>query len=127
MEYERSPYDEVTDQVGLHQMTNQGNLIANQNKQLQYQMEEVEKNLAEAQLDCEETLTKINHLLKQDVLRVNKEGILEWQDINDLKKLAGINEFKGYVKYDPVDPMGGSNIRANINVVTSIQRYTPVE
>ena len=31
-------------------------------------------------------------------------------DINDLKRLAGINEFKGYVKYDPVDPYGGSNV-----------------
>lgn len=31
-------------------------------------------------------------------------------DINELKKLAGINEFKGYVKYDPVNPYGGSNI-----------------
>ena len=27
-----------------------------------------------------------------------------------LKTLAGVNEFKGYVKYNPVDPMAGSNI-----------------
>jgi hypothetical protein len=31
-------------------------------------------------------------------------------ELNELKRLAGINEFKGYVKYDPVDPMGGSNV-----------------
>lgn len=31
-------------------------------------------------------------------------------DLNDLKKLAGINEFQGYVKYDPVNPFDGSNI-----------------
>jgi hypothetical protein len=31
-------------------------------------------------------------------------------DIEELKRLAGINEFKGYVKYDPVDSTGGSNI-----------------
>lgn len=31
-------------------------------------------------------------------------------NIEDLKRLAGINEFKGYVKYDPVDPFEGSNI-----------------
>lgn len=31
-------------------------------------------------------------------------------ELAQLKKLAGINEFKGYVKYDPVDPAGGSNI-----------------
>jgi hypothetical protein len=30
--------------------------------------------------------------------------------LSELKKLAGINEFKGYVKYDPVDPYSGSNI-----------------
>ena len=27
-----------------------------------------------------------------------------------LKTLAGVNEFKGYVKYNLVDPMAGSNI-----------------
>lgn len=31
-------------------------------------------------------------------------------ELDDLKRLAGINEFKGYVKYDPVDPYEGSNI-----------------
>ena len=31
-------------------------------------------------------------------------------ELDDIKRLAGINEFKGYVKYDPVDPYGGSNI-----------------
>jgi len=83
---QEQPYNEVADQVGLHAQNQQGNLVASQTKQLQYQMEEQEKNLAEAQLDCEETLTKINHLLKQDVLRVNSDGILEWQGIEDAKK-----------------------------------------
>jgi hypothetical protein len=31
-------------------------------------------------------------------------------ELSRLKRLAGINEFKGFVKYDPADPMGGSNI-----------------
>jgi hypothetical protein len=31
-------------------------------------------------------------------------------ELSRLKRLAGINEFKGFVKYDPEDPMGGSNI-----------------
>lgn len=31
-------------------------------------------------------------------------------EIDQLKHLAGINQFKGYVKYDPVDPLGGSNV-----------------
>jgi len=83
---EQQPYNEVADQVGLHAQSQQGALVANQTKQLQYQMEESEKNLAEAQLDVEETLTKIHHLLKQDVLRINKEGVLEWCEISDTKK-----------------------------------------
>jgi len=31
-------------------------------------------------------------------------------EIQRLKQLAGVNEFKGFVKYDPVDSTGGSNI-----------------
>ena len=87
MAYEEGqPYDELADQVGLHSATQQGNLIGNQTRQLQFQMEEAEKNLAESQLDVEETLTKIHHLLKQDALKVNDEGILEWKPIDDEKK-----------------------------------------
>ncbi len=82
----QQPYNEVAEQVGLQAQTNQSNVFANQAKQLQYQMEESEMNLAEAQLDCNETLTKIYHLLKQDVLAPNDEGILEWKAIDDQKK-----------------------------------------
>jgi len=92
MEEETQPYNEVGDQVGLHNASQQGALIANQSRQLQYQMEEGEKNLAEAQLDCNETLTKINHLLKQDVLKVNEGGVLDWEDIDDEKKRVLTNE-----------------------------------
>lgn len=31
-------------------------------------------------------------------------------ELSRLKQLAGINEFKGYTKYDPTDPTAGSNI-----------------
>ena len=31
-------------------------------------------------------------------------------EIDELKRLAGITEFKAYVKYDSVDPFSGSNI-----------------
>jgi len=79
-------YNEVADQIGIHQAATQGQLVANQTQQLQYQMEEGEKNLADAQLDCEETLTKIYHLLKQDTLKPNDQGILEWVAIADSKK-----------------------------------------
>jgi len=85
-EPEAQPYNEVAEQVGLHSAARQGELLSNQSKQLQYQMEESEMNLAEAQLDCEQTLTKINHLLKQDNLKLNKEGVLEWEVIKDEKK-----------------------------------------
>ena len=80
------PYNEVAEQVGLHTQANQGTALANQTKQLQYQMEESEQNLAEAQLDCNETLSKIYHLLKQDILAPNAEGIVEWKAIEDTKK-----------------------------------------
>ena len=79
-------YNEVAEQVGLNQVAQESTLTANKSQQMQYQMEEVEKNLAEAQLDCEETLTKIYHLLKQDVLKPNDQGVLEWVQIKDAKK-----------------------------------------
>ena len=31
-------------------------------------------------------------------------------EIAQLKRLAGVNEFKGFMKYEPADPYGGSNI-----------------
>ena len=87
MEYQDEPYNEMADQVGLHSATQQGNLLASQNNRMQYQMEEAEQNLAEAQLDVTETLTTINHLLKQDNLRINPDTkVLEWFPIDDLKK-----------------------------------------
>jgi len=79
-------YNEAIENVSIHQAAQQGNVLANQSNQLQYQMEEQEQNLAEAQLDVEATLTKIYHLLKQDVLKPNKQGILEWTNIADSKK-----------------------------------------
>jgi len=36
-------------------------------------------------------------------------------ELSDLKRLAGITEFKGYVKYNPVDPLDGSNISVTGN------------
>jgi hypothetical protein len=86
MEQYEQPYNEVAEQVGLHAQNQQGNLVANQSRQLQYQMEEAEQNLAEAQLDCEQTLNKIYHLLKQDNLQPNADGVLEWTEIKDSKK-----------------------------------------
>ena len=86
MEYPEEPYRETAEQLGIHNQSQQGALLAGQNNQMQYQMEEQEKNLAEAQLDVEETLIKINHLLKQDVLKLNEQGIRKWSGVNDKSK-----------------------------------------
>ena len=43
-------------------------------------------------------------------------------EIAQLKRLAGINEFKGYLKYDPVDPYGGSNISLTGNEKAKLMR-----
>jgi len=42
--------------------------------------------------------------------------------LSELKKLAGINEFKGYVKYDPVDPYSGINISLSGNEKGELQK-----
>jgi len=83
---ENNEEDEVSKNVALNYGIQQGNLIANQNRQYQYAMEESEKNLAEAQLDCDETLGKIYHLLKQDTLKPDVQGNLNWISIEDEKK-----------------------------------------
>jgi len=87
MDYEEQT-NEIADRVGLHSAIQQSNSIATQNQHMQYQMEEAEQNLAEAQLDVNETLVKIHHLLRQDVLKPNpdKNGKLEWIEIKDSKK-----------------------------------------
>ena len=73
-------------QAHVHQSLSQA---GNAQVQQQVYIDEQEKTLAEAQLDCEQTKTKIFHLLKQDVLRPNKEnGMLEWHSLPDKKQLV---------------------------------------
>jgi len=87
MEEQERPYNEVANQMNVHSMNQQANLAASQTRQLQYAMEDSEKNLAEAQLDCQDTLDRINHLLNQDVLEINQESkVLEWMPIVEEKK-----------------------------------------
>jgi hypothetical protein len=43
-------------------------------------------------------------------------------ELKQLKRLAGINEFKGYLKYDPIDPYGGSNISLTGNEKGELQK-----
>ncbi len=82
---EQPLYNEVADQVGLHGQVSQANAITQQSNQQQYYLEKQEKNLAEAQLECEKTLENIYHLLRQDVLKP-REGIMEWTPIDNERK-----------------------------------------
>lgn len=43
-------------------------------------------------------------------------------ELSELKRLAGINEFKGYIKYNPVDPHDGSNISITGNAKGELQK-----
>ena len=83
---QQQPYNELAEQVDLHGQISNANNIARQGQQVQYQVEEQEKNLAEAQLECDKTLNTIYHLLKQDVLRPTEDGIMDWFPITDSKK-----------------------------------------
>lgn len=85
-------FNPLAEQAGIHNMINQGNAIQNENNRHNFEMEEAEKNIIEAQLDCENTLTKIDHLLRQDVLRVNDREVLEWKELDDPKKKVLTNE-----------------------------------
>jgi len=56
----------------------------------QYYVQEQEKNLAETQLEVESIITRIYHLLRQDILRPSKEreGDLDWCPIKDATERA---------------------------------------
>jgi len=43
-------------------------------------------------------------------------------EIDQLKHLAGINQFKGYVKYSPVDVMSGINISVTGNEKSKLMK-----
>jgi len=96
--------NDIANQVAVHSETQRNNLVAQQTNQMQYQMEEAEKNLADSQLDCERILFELYHSLKQDVLRPNpnKDGVLDWFEINDPKKRVftdeGIDEIMQVMK-----------------------------
>jgi hypothetical protein len=48
-------------------------------------------------------------------------------DIEQLKHLAGIYHFKGYVKYNPVDPLGGSNISLTGNEKAKLMKENNIK
>lgn len=43
-------------------------------------------------------------------------------ELSELKRLAGINEFKGYVKYDLVNPLDGSNVSITGNEKQQLEK-----
>lgn len=119
---EEPQYNEVAEQVGVHNALQQGTALANQNRQLQYQMEDIEKNLAEAQLDCEETLNKINHLLRQDILKLGDEQILEWFAIDDEKKRVLTDEGVERIMQVMVSYINKESLLSNFDDKTIMRR-----
>jgi len=53
-----------------------------------YYLQEQEKNLAETQLDVNEILSEAYHLLKQDVLVEQDDGLIRWKPLPDAKQRA---------------------------------------
>jgi len=88
----------ISEQLDIHNQAQQGTSIAENNKRMQYQMEEVEKNLAESQLDCKDILIEWYHKLRQDVQKIDEEkGIFDWFPVDDEKKRiltdVGVDKF----------------------------------
>ena len=65
---------------------------AQQNAAAQYYLEETQKSLAETQLEVDSIISKVYHLLKQDVLRPDTNGKVDWHPLVDKKKLVFTDE-----------------------------------
>lgn len=79
-------YQEMYNQVGLQGQAGQASQVAQASAMQQYAMEEKQKSLADAQLEVENTLEKLYHLLKQDVYREVEPGRFDWVAVKDDKK-----------------------------------------
>ena len=66
------------------------NQQAQQSAATQYYIQEQEKSLAEAQLECDKTLNEIYHLLRQDILKPNEKGMMDWYPID--KKFRALTD-----------------------------------
>jgi len=67
----------------------------NQAQQQRYIIEEKEKSLAQEQLECEQTLNKWYHKLKQDVLLPTPDGRIDWVSCEPEKRILtdeGVNK-----------------------------------
>jgi len=76
-------YNPLAENTAIATSLAQKNSIDNQN---QYYQQEQETNLAEAQLECETTLTRLYHQLRQDVITLNNQESITWNEIKDQKK-----------------------------------------
>src|SRR3990167_7486876 len=54
----------------------------------QYYLEEQQKSLAETQLEVDSIISRCYHLLKQDVLKPDENGKVDWVANKDLRKLV---------------------------------------
>ncbi len=61
--------------------TADSNLKYAQNRHYQQVLEESDKSLIEAQIECEKTLKRIYHLVRQDKLIIKDDGTTEWKPI----------------------------------------------
>lgn len=80
---EEHNYNPVMDDSMLATQLAQKNQMESQS---QYYMQEQEMNLAEAQLECETTLIRLYHQLRQDEITVSEQNTIKWNKIEDAKK-----------------------------------------
>ena len=74
--------------ISMSQQAQLAGAVTEQNQRLasnQYYLAEAEKNLIVAQLEVDETLSYIYHLLRQDVLVFDSEGNSSWKPIPNSK------------------------------------------
>ena len=73
----------IMNQSALQGQTQQNALA---NAQQQYYLDERERGLAETQLDVTEIISKIYHLLQQDVWREDDQGIGSWKPVKPVER-----------------------------------------
>ena len=78
--------DLLAQQIGIHGQAGQ---IAQQTAAQQYYTEEKEKSIADAQLEVNETLEKLYHMLRQDVYKYvdGQQQLMEWIPVADNKRV----------------------------------------
>jgi len=93
--------NKILDDAQASALAGQGTQAQAAAQQQQYYVEEAEKSLAEAQLECEKTLNRIHHKLKQDYIEpasendqrmvwkkiANKERVLTEKGVNRIMQL----------------------------------------